>query len=84
MGGTEMGMPAGMDCSASDGDLCSTAVALKAALEVNERLEIADHDAECEAMEREIKSLKAHSVGWFCLGLLCGAIAMAVCEWVSR
>jgi len=46
--------------------------------------EIAARDAECEAMEKEIKSLKAHSVAWFCLGLICGATAMAVCEWMSR
>ena len=38
-----MGMPAGMDCSLSDGDLCSTAVALRAALQANERLEIVIH-----------------------------------------
>ncbi len=23
-------------------------------------------------------------VAWFCLGLICGATAMAVCEWMSR
>jgi hypothetical protein len=38
-----MGMPAGMDCSASDDGLCSTVVALRAALRANEHLEIVIH-----------------------------------------
>ena len=45
---------------------------------------IADRDAECAAMENEIEKLKALRKVWFCLGWICGATAMAVCDWLLR